>query len=295
MPADLPVLALIAVVAAAVAGAALRRIGEREGTSQAHRPGFVAGVVDLVDASVGAFLLRRLSRRPTTTRAEARAERARLALAGAAADARRAAYGGPEVAAPTRLVVAGTAASHSPEDLLDRQAHPLTGTGGVIVRARWSPSRSGFLAAAGLVAIVVAGFGLWSRNEGHVLSSTGTPAPSSGAAPAAATPDPSPTPTPDLAPSAAATTSPTPTAPPTATPTARPTATPTARPTATPTPRPTRTPKPTSTPKPTAKPTATPAATPTPAPTPTPPATPTPAPTPTPPPPTPEPTPVPTP
>jgi len=290
MPADLPVLALIAVVAAAVAGAVLRRIGEREGASHAHRSGFVAGVVDLVDASMGAFLLRRLSRRPTTTRAEARAERARLALAGAAADARRAAYAGPEVAAPTRLVVAGTAASHSPDDLLDRQAHPLTGTTGVVVRSRWSASRGGALAVAGLVAIVVAGFGLWSRNEGHVLSSTGTPAPpSAGAAPAATSPDPSLAPTPDLEPTAAATASPTPTA----TPTARPAATPTARPTATPTPRPTRTPKPTNTPKPTVKPTPTPAATPTPAPTPTPAATP--APTPTPPPPTPEPTPVPTP
>ena len=46
MPADLPVLALIAVVAAAAAGAMLRRIGEREGASQAHRPGFVAALSD---------------------------------------------------------------------------------------------------------------------------------------------------------------------------------------------------------------------------------------------------------
>jgi hypothetical protein len=294
MPADLPVLALIVVVAAAVAGSVVRRIGEREGVSQAHRTGFVAGLVDLLDASMGAFLLRRLARRPTTTRAEARAERSRLALAGAAADARRAALGGPAVEAPTRLVVAGTAASHSREDILDRQAHPLTGGTGVVVRPRGSTARGGALAAAGLVAIVVAGFGLWSRNEGHVLSSTGTPAPSSeGAAPVATTPAPSSAPTPVITPTDAADASATPTAPPTAAPTARPTATPTARPTATPTPRPTRTPKPTNTPKPTAKPTATPAATPTPAPTPTPAATP--APTPTPPPPTPEPTPVPTP
>ena len=291
MPADLPVLALIAVVAAAVAGGVLRRIGEREGASQAHRSGFVAGLVDLVDASVGAFLLRRLVRRPTTTRAEARAERSRLALAGAMADARRAALGGPAVEPPTRLVVAGTAASHSPDDLLDRQAHPLTGTTGVVVRSRWSASRGGgVLAAASLVAVLVAGFGLWSRNEGHVLSSMGTPAPpSAAAAPAAATPDPSPTPTAHVEPTASATASPTPTAPPTTAPTTRPTATPTARPTATPTPRPTKTPKPTTTPKPTARPTPTPAATATP--TPTPAATPTP----TPPPPTPVPTPVPTP
>jgi hypothetical protein len=292
MPADLPVLALIAVVAAAVAGALLRRIGEREGASQAHRPGFVAGLVDLLDASTGAFLLRRLARRPTMTRAEARAERSRLALAGAVADARRAALGGPAVAAPTRLVVAGTAASYSPDDFLDRQAHPLTGTTGVVVRSRWSASRGGgVLAAASLVAVLVAGFGLWSRNEGRVLSSTGTPAPSTDAgAPAAATPDldPSLAPTPDIAPSGAATLAPAPTAPPTAPPTTRPTATPTARPTATPTPRATKTPKPTNTPKPTTRPTPTPAETPTPPPA----ATPTPEATPTPPPPTPDPTPV---
>jgi hypothetical protein len=294
MPTDLPVLALIAVVAAAVAGAVVRRIGEREGASQAHRRGFVAGLIDLLDASMGAFLLRRLSRRPTTTRAEARAERSRLALAGAVADARRAALLGPAVAAPTRLVVAGTAASHSPDDLLDRQAHPLTATTGVVVRSRWSVSRGGALAAAGLAAVVVAGLAVWPRNEGSVLSSTGTPAPpSAGAAPAAATPDSSVAPTPDLAPTPAATASPAPTAPPTAAPTARPTATPTARPTATPTPRPTKTPKPTNTPMPTVRPTPTPTATA--APTPTPAATPTPAVTPTPPPPTPDPTPVPTP
>src|SRR5687767_15321328 len=120
MPTDLPVLVLIAVAATAVAVAVLRRTTERdEGNgnraSQAHRPGIMAGVVDIVDGSIGMYMIRRLMGRPTTTRADGRAERARVALAAAEeAEARRAGVAGPAIVAPTRLVVAGTAASHSP-------------------------------------------------------------------------------------------------------------------------------------------------------------------------------------
>ena len=304
---DLPVLVLIAVVALAAAVTVYRRTESRDAAgshraSHAHRRGILAAAVDIVDASVGMHMVRGALGRPTTTRAERRAERAHTALVSAYEEARRAGSSGPPVVAPTRLVVAGTAASQSPRDVPDRQAHPLAGT---TAAPAWRPplsvAREGAVAAMGLVAVLVAASVLWSRGEGGVLSATGTPAPTDHAVELASpTPAAEPTATvsltsgPTTSPATAAT--PTPTA--TATPTDGPTATRTPRPTA----RPTKTPKPTAQPTPTptitASPTPTPAATrePTPAPTPEPTPVPTPAPTPVPTPdPTPEPTPDPTP
>jgi len=284
---DLPVLALIAVAATAVAVAMLRRTAEREGgsgarASHAHRPGILAGMTDIVDASIGMYLLRRMLGRPTTTRAESRAERARLTLAAADDDARRAADAGPAVVAPTRLVVAGTAASHSARERPDRQAHPVAGAAVVPVWWRRSPvPRGGMLAAAGLVAVLVAAIAIWPRPAGGVLSATGTPSPPS---PSAGLPSDTPIPSDGSSPSASveptggvsSTTAPTDEATPT------PTSTPTGAPTATPRPTARPTARPTSTPRPTATPTAAPTATVGPTPTPTPEPTPTPTPEPTP-------------
>ena len=311
MPTDLPVLVLIAVAATAVAVAVLRRTAARDAegeqrASHAHRPGMLAGLSDIVDASIGMLMVRRMLGRPTTTRAERRAERARIALAAADEESRRAgAIGSPGVP-PTRLVVAGTAASHSARDVPDRQAHPVAAIPVVPVGIRRLPvPPEAVFATMGLVAVLVAAFAFWPRPAGGVLSATGTPAPPSptdGLLSAAPTPtDPGTSPSLSAEPSGdhSPTPSPTATAHPTATPkpTAHPAATPkrTPKPTARPTATPKSTTQPTATPTPTAAPTPSPSPAPTPSPTATPDPTPAPTPSPTPAPtPTPDPTPDPT-
>src|SRR5688572_4263455 len=190
---ELPILLLIAAAAGGVALAVfLRTDAGKRGTgngigygnegraSHAHRPGVLAGAADIVDASIGMYLVRKALGRPTSTRAEGRAERARAVLAAAEEDRRRAGVLGPAVVAPTRLVVAGTAASHSPRDLPDRQAHPVAPRTVVPTwTRRVSVSREGAFAAAALVVVAVAAFAIWPRNDGGVLSVTGTPAPPS--------------------------------------------------------------------------------------------------------------------
>ncbi|HUP54108.1 MAG TPA: hypothetical protein VM408_01270, partial [Methylomirabilota bacterium] len=303
MPTDLPVLALIAVAATAVAVAVLRRTVEHEGggrtASQAHRPGLLAAAGDLVDASIGMYMLRRLLGRSTTTRAERRAERATGGLAATREEFRPAGrLNQPSVVAPTRLVVAGTAASHTPRDLRDRQAHPLTVAPPLPVwRRRAALPPQGALAAVGLVAVLIvafaAAFAFWPRPAGGVLSATATPGPDASSDVVAATTTPTDSTT-TAAPTVEPTAIPLPTESPTPTPTTDATATPTATPAPTRTPRattrPTNTPRPTATPKPT--PTATLGPTPSPTPTATPTAEPTATTTPQS---TPEPTPVPTP
>jgi hypothetical protein len=312
---DLPILLLIAAAAGGTALAVFLRTdagnhgtgngagsGSRTRASHAHRPGVLAGAADIIDASIGMYLVRKALGRSTSTRAEGRAERARVALAAAEEDRRRAGVLGPAIVAPTRLVVAGTAASHSPRDLPDRQAHPVAPRTVVPTwTRRASVSREATFAAA-VVVVAVAAFAIWPRNEGGVLSVTGTPAPPSPTADVSSqTAVPSDSPSPTAAPAvASATPSPTTGATPTPTPTATATATatvtprPTARPTNTPRPTARQTAKPTATPKPTAAPTPTPDPTPDPTPEPTPDPTPAPTPDPTPAP-TPEPTPEPTP
>src|ERR687898_347893 len=115
MPADLPVLVLIAVAATAVAAAVLRRVAERDDPdlhpgSHAHRPGAFASAADIVDASIGMYMARRLLGRPTASRADGRAERAQIARAADEARGRKGGSTRPAAVAPTRLVVAGTAA-----------------------------------------------------------------------------------------------------------------------------------------------------------------------------------------
>ncbi|MBA2299446.1 MAG: hypothetical protein H0W22_01600, partial [Chloroflexi bacterium] len=214
MPADLPILALIAVVAIAVALTVFRRTeargaGNGHRASHAHQPGMLAGFTDVVDASIGMFMIRRLLGRSTVTRADGRAERSRQALATEEESARRSVVGGPMTAPPTRLVVAGTAASHTQRDLPDRQAHPVAAHAAVPAwtsRVRVSP---GAMAAVGLVAVFVAALAIWPRTEGGVLSATGTPAPPSPTADiTSASPPPTAAPTPTIEPTPDATEAP---------------------------------------------------------------------------------------
>jgi hypothetical protein len=277
---DLPIVLLIAALAF---GTALAVYLRTDATSQAHRRSVLEGAVGIVDASIAMYMVRKALGRPTSTRAERATERARLAIL-AEADRRRAGAAGPAAVAPTRLVVAGTAASHSPRDLPDRQAHPVDGGPVVPIWARRSTvPREGVIALAGLAVVMIAAFAIWPRDAGGVLSATGTPAASSPAdAVSPSTPISSPSPT--VQPTAVATATASPTASPTPTPEPTPTPTATPRPASRSTPRPTPRPtvRPTATPKPPATSEPTPTQTPEPTPTPTPQSTPEPTPEPTP-------------
>ena len=90
------------------------------------------------------YLVRRVLGRPTTTRAEGRAERARLAWPRPKRSAGARALAGPAAVAPTRLVVAGTAASHS-------RARPA-GSPGPSGHRHAPSSRSGHRRCAGAAA-----------------------------------------------------------------------------------------------------------------------------------------------
>ena len=269
--------------------------------SQAHRKSALGTMFDLVDGSIGAYLLRQRLGRSTVTRAERRAEDARAEALKAADPARwRLTSARPRTAEPpTHLVVAGTAAPHSVRDLPRIQAHPLTvaTTASTLGRrptaGRRDPARlGGLVAATGLVVVLVAAVAVWPRGDSGVLSTTGTPgasvvpvAPSD--APGATTQAPStvdptatpatPTDTPTADPTRSSTPA-TPRPPSTPRPTATPRRTATPAPTASPTPAPTAAPtaEPTPSPSPAPTPTPSPASTPTPAPTPAPSSTPTP-------------------
>lgn len=317
MPVELLIIALGVVGVVLVGALALRRAAS---TDQAHPRGPLARFGALLDGSVGMFMLRQALGRPTSSRADQAARRARRAeeieaAVMAEAARRAAALGRPVPVAPSRLVVTGTAAPHPDAEHRDRQAHPIPAAGVVPVwvertrrdrqhRARlWRDTAL----AVGALAIVLFGATrlLGGAGPGDVLSATGTPGlPGGSSAPASFTATASPDATASDQPSAAA--SAPPTAAPRASPTASPTPTPTASPTPSPRPTPRITPRPTVRPTPPPTPPPTPAATPTPAPepTPTPTVEPTPAPsaepTPTPtaeptPPPTPTPTPTPAP
>jgi hypothetical protein len=277
---DLLVLALIVAAAVVVAVLIRQRTGERgvagRSRAQAHRPSPLWLLVDVVDGSRAAYVLRERLGRPTVTLAERRAERARaLALAAEEGARWRATASEPQsTTPPAHLVIAGTAASRSPRERPRIQAHPLTAAPvagrAPLVPLRGSAMREGLFAAGALGVVLVAVILFWPRDASGVLSSSGTPDASTAPAISA-----TPTETATAAPTDAPSSEPPATAPPTATPSPTPTATPTPTPRVTATPRPTRTPRPTPTPTPT--PTATPAPTPTPTPTPT--AAPTPTPT----------------
>lgn len=221
-----------------------------------------SGLGDIVDASLGMYLFRRMLGRPTKTKAQRRYEEASSIVA---TQRLHREFGIEPVQqahpiTPTRLIVSGAVAgsAHGP----DPAPHPQSRS------QRGQLARDGAIALAmfGVIALVVGGFvTFWRGGEGAVLQASATPQAS---LVAAGGPSASPSPSPTIAPSP--TTSPSPTPAPTATPSPSPSPTPE------PTVEPTRAPTATSAPDPTPAPTATPAPTPKPTPKPTP--VPTPAP-----------------
>jgi hypothetical protein len=185
MPVDPRVILLIALVALVVAAIVARRAGEhadraagRRPVAQVARRGPLGAVVDLVDQSVAAYVLRRRLGLSTRTRAERRVEAARAAQVAHAEEIRHHRTGGPPPAQPTHLVVAGRAGPALPLPPLPlRRSSTLTYELVVAV--------IGFLLVVGLV-IAIAPSG-----TGAVLSATGMPGTSGDARP---TPTVSPTP-----------------------------------------------------------------------------------------------------
>ena len=181
MPVDPRVILLIALVALAVAAIVARRAGEhadrlagRRPVAQVARRGPLGAVVDLVDQSVAAYVLRRRLGLSTRTRAERRVEAARAAQIAHAEEIRQHRTGGPPPAQPTHLVVAGRAgqAGQAAQALPLRRSSTLTYE--LVVAA------IGFLLVVGLVIAIA------PNGTGAVLSATGMPGTSG---------DPRPTPT----------------------------------------------------------------------------------------------------
>lgn len=218
-----------------------------------------SGLGDIVDASLGMYLFRRILGRPTTTKAQRRYEEASSI---AATQRLHREFGIEPIQqahpiTPTRLVVSGAVAgsAHGPAV----GAHPRGRS------QRTQLARDGAIAFAmfGVIALVVGGFvTFWRGGEGAVLQASATPqaslvaagGPSANPSPSlTVVPSPTATPSPTPAPTATPTPSPSPTPPPTPEPTPAPTATPappTSAPTATPAPTPKATPKPTPVPTP---------------------------------------------
>jgi hypothetical protein len=181
MPIDPPIVVAIAVVALFVASTVAQRTGAHAdaiaGRPRARNPdrrGLVGPVVDLVDRSVAAYTLRSRLGVSTLTREERRMADERAAAVARAEQIRAARSGPAPHFAPTRLVVAGTAAGSA--------RHRSSSI---------APDRSTLsveLLAAVLSLVVVIGvvIGIWPRERGAVLSATGVPSASSPAAPAPA-------------------------------------------------------------------------------------------------------------
>jgi len=166
MPLDPPVILAIAVVALFVASSVAQRTGahadQRAGVTRlenADRRGPIGAVIDLFDRSVAAYTLRSRLGLSTLTREQRKLAERHAAIV-ARADEMRLARGPVGHVAPTRLVVAGAAATH-----------------GVPTFARPRSTLSVELLAAVLSFAVVVGvvIGIWPRQHGAVLSATGTP------------------------------------------------------------------------------------------------------------------------
>jgi hypothetical protein len=176
MPIDLPVIILIAIVALVVAATAAQRAGDHADLKAgrpieaAHRFGPFGAVVDVLDQSVAAYLVRSRLGRSTLTRPEREVEDQRAAAVAYADEIRRQRGGVPEAHAPKRLVVAGSPAAHAAV-----AAAPMRSTLSVELLA----------AGLGLAVVVLVVIGIWPREDGTgaVLSATGTPAPSAVSSP----------------------------------------------------------------------------------------------------------------
>jgi hypothetical protein len=170
MPVDPRVILLIALVALVVAAIVARRAGEhadraagRRQVAQVARRGPLGAVVDLVDQSVAAHVLRQRLGLSTRTRAERRVEAARAAQIAHAEEIRQQRTGGPPPAQPTHLVVAGRAGHAGQAALALPHGRSPTLTYELVVAA------IGFLVVVGIV-IAIAPSG-----TGTVLSATGPP------------------------------------------------------------------------------------------------------------------------
>jgi hypothetical protein len=164
MPVDPRVILLIALVALVVAAIVARRAGEHADRTAGRRPvahvarrGPLGAVVDLVDQSVAAYVLRRRLGLSTRTRAERRIEAARAAQIAHAEEIRQHRTGAPPPAQPTHLVVAGRAGPALPLRRSSTLPYEL------VVAA------IGFLLVVGLVVAIS------PRGTGAVLSATGLP------------------------------------------------------------------------------------------------------------------------
>jgi hypothetical protein len=185
MALELPVLAIIAFLALAVAAAAARRTGDhadrlagRRKVDRADRRGALGPAVDLVDRSLALYTIRSRLGRPTATRAERRALEERSATMAQADVIRQMRAGPPRPVRPAHLVVSGR-----PPGLDDVGPHPDDGR--PVVRRRRSTLPVELLAAAiGLGVVVGIVVAIWpSQPAGGVLSATATPVLAPAAAP----------------------------------------------------------------------------------------------------------------
>jgi hypothetical protein len=196
MPVDPRVILLIALVALVVAAIVARRAGEhadraagRRQVVEVARRGPLGAVIDLVDQSVAAYVLRQRLGLSTRTRAERRVDAARAAQIAHAEEIRQHRTGGPPPVQPTHLVVAGRAGQASqfrPVALALPHGRSPTLTYELVVAA------IGFLVVVGIVIAIA------PNGTGTVLSATGLPGVS-------ADPRPAPTASPTTPPEPAAT------------------------------------------------------------------------------------------
>jgi hypothetical protein len=302
---DLFIAVTAAIAAGAVVGLVTSVLTVRDrpkvrgfGGQPLHRPRFLDSVRDVIDRSIGVFLIRKLTRRPTAPPEEptipptpltADEVAYRIGVTGAQPPAR------PDPSVPPRpLVTGGVANTVTPGPELDRltPGRPIAATPPVAVGRRERLVRDSAVALLGLVAIGVAAVVVSPHSPsgepdgsvfvvnraidsqapsdtidatsaeptGEVAVETDTPA---------SMPESTPRDTPKPpAPVKPPTAHPIPRATPRSTPTSRSTPKPTSMPTAAPTPAPTPTPTAVPTPEPTPAPTPDPTATPTPLPTP---------------------------
>jgi hypothetical protein len=166
MPIELPVIIIVAVVALVAAAMVAQRAAEHA-DEQAGRPpapggtrrGPLGALLDLLDQSVAAYMIRSRLGLSTLTRPERQAEEQRASAMARADEIRRLRMGAPPAHAPTRLVVAGSTAQ-------------------VAAAPRSTLSVELLAAALGLAVVILVVIGIWPRESGAVLSATGTPAPS---------------------------------------------------------------------------------------------------------------------
>ena len=168
MPAELPVVVLIAIVALVVASIVARRAAEhadrvagRRTVAGSGRRGALGAVGDLLDQSVAAYSLRRRLGLSTRTRSDRRAADVQAAQVAAAEEIRRRRTGAPPPSQPTHLVVAGRHAEATPI------AAPIRGSSTL--------RQELIVAVVGLLLVVALVIAIAPRGTGGVLSATGLP------------------------------------------------------------------------------------------------------------------------